>query len=319
MAELATAALGCGLVAPFLFPLERVAPARAGGVWLAALTLRAVVAVCAALLMLVWLPGTAGFDWLASATWHELVSAGPHVDVSADPLAHALVVAPAGALALWVLAFVVIVPLAALRLNRALIRRAVGRGPLGSLVVADREVFVAVTALGRRRLFVSQAALATMDDEELAASLAHELGHVRRAHRPILFAAALLAAVARLVPGTRATERGLRLSLERDADEYATETGGQPLALASAICKAAAANSAPRLAGAFSLGGDRRTSLRLEQLLGDAPARSGAGLEVATVMLAIALAGLALVAAAAMAASLAPGDWAAAVAIACSA
>lgn len=91
-----------------------------------------------------------------------------------------------------------------------------------------------------RGLLVSDAALRAMDRDELRASFAHEIGHVRRRHRPLILGASLLAAVGRFLPGTQAAERELLFNLERDADEFAVRATNDPLALASAICKAAA-------------------------------------------------------------------------------
>lgn len=90
MPELAVSAILAGLLAPHLLPLERVSPARAGAVWLAALVLRAVLALSAAIVAFTRLPQTAAFDHLARTTWHALLGASPHIDIPGDPVAHAL-------------------------------------------------------------------------------------------------------------------------------------------------------------------------------------------------------------------------------------
>jgi hypothetical protein len=78
--------------------------------------------------------------------------------------------------------------------------------------------------------------------------------------------------------------------LERDADAYAARRLRDPLPLASAICKAAA--SQPQSA-AVALGGPGDVSLRLQELLGDAPARS-VGVERGARVLLVGLLGLTL-------------------------
>jgi beta-lactamase regulating signal transducer with metallopeptidase domain len=109
-----------------------------------------------------------------------------------------------------------------------------------------------------------------MDPEELHASVAHERGHLQRRHRPVLLCASVLSALARTLPGTRTAERELAFHLERDADEFAVRETRDPLALASAICKAAQSR-APALAGLVGRG---RLTTRLEILVDGAPARS---------------------------------------------
>ena len=101
-------------------------------------------------------------------------------------------------------------------------------GPLGSIVIADHAVVVGVTALGRKRILVSESALGAFDAGEIQASLTHEMGHIQRRHRPMLLLASILSAMGRLLPGTRAAERGLRFSLERDADEFAVAKTRDP-------------------------------------------------------------------------------------------
>lgn len=147
-----------------------------------------------------------------------------------------------------------------------------------------------MTALGPGRIVVSDAALATMDDGELRASVAHERAHIVRRHRPLLLLATLLSALARPLPGTRAAERQLVFSLERDADACAVRSTRDPLALASAICKAATGGaSSPALA---SLGGRGSTTQRVKWLLAGAEPRPGAAAERSARTLVVVLAGL---------------------------
>jgi hypothetical protein len=94
-----------------------------------------------------------------------------------------------------------------------------------------------------------------------------------------------LAQAARLLPGTRAAEAGLRLSLERDADSYAVQTTGDPLGLASAICKVARTRSASGLIG---LDGGSVTA-RLDHLLAGGRLPISAGFHRVVLTLAVAL------------------------------
>lgn len=313
---LAPAALACAglLLAPLLLPLHRVAPRAAARVWMLALCLRAVVALAAVAATSIWLPSTAGFQLLAGRTWHRIVPLVPDdVDLSLDPLAHAAVLLPAGAMALSVLGFGLVRLRVRARIQEQVRINGLGEGPEGSLVMADRDIYVALTGLGPRRVLVSAGALAGMDEAELRACLAHEQGHRRLSHRGWALAAAALRSVSRLVPGSRACERGLGLSLERQADEYAVQRTGDPLALASGICKAAAAK-VPQ--GALGVAGSG-LSIRLEQLLGGQDSRSSAQVERAVNVLALMLAGavLALAVASVAAASQAGGFG---LAVACS-
>jgi Zn-dependent protease with chaperone function len=270
--------LTAAIVAPHLLRLESVTPIWAAVVWLATLGLRALVAAVGAVFLLVHLPQIGLFDALTHWCLHEVLPLlASELDISEHPVAHAIGLLPAAMLAgslIW-LAF------ALTRSWVALVRmlhRAVGEGPAGSTVVRDPGLLVAATRFGRRRIVVSDAALRALDPQELNASLAHEIGHLSRRHRPILLAGALFAALARVVPGTDIARRELHFHLERDADEYAVSRTRDPLALASAICKAAAAE--PR--GVVALAGRGHVGLRLGYLVDDRPRRAGPRLELAT-------------------------------------
>lgn len=260
---------------PHLLPLHRVKPATAAVVWLAALAIRALVAIGGAIFAFVYMPRTGVYDAVAHWCWHEVLPVvTTHLGLSGHPVIHAAILLPALALAgsvLWLLFGLARAWLAL----RARLRGAVGIGPLGSTVIADPDVVIGVTGLGRGRIVVSHRTLGVMDADELEASLNHELGHIRRRHRPLLLLASVLLALGRLLPGTRLAERELRFSLERDADDYAVRQTRDPLALASAICKAATARSPAATTG---LGGSGRVSLRLDYLSGRG-ARASRGLE----------------------------------------
>lgn len=248
--------------------MRYVSAPLAAGIWLATLTLRAMVAIGSVIFVLLYLPQTELFKAIAALCLHTVVPLiTAHLGFSGHGLADVALILPALALA----GSLVVVGLGLLRgalaLTVRLRERAVGAGPLGSTVVEEPGIVVAVTRLGKPRLFISRAALAALDDEELAASLAHEWGHVRRWHRPLLVAASLLAALARFLPGTRRAERELALSLERDADAFAVSATRTPLALASAICKACPQPAVGSAAAALG-GGGSAIGARLDPLIG---------------------------------------------------
>lgn len=271
LTELAiTVAIVVAVGLPHVLPLQRVAPAVAAAVWMNALLLRAVVAMGGAVFLFVYLPDTGVFRALARWCLHEVVPLlAMHLGFSGHPLAHAAVVLPALVLAgslMWVVAGLA---RAWVALHRQL-RTALGTGPGGSMVIDDDEVLVAVTAVGRPHIVLSAAALDAMDPQELRASVAHERGHLRRRHRPILLIGSILAAIARPLPGTRPAKRELGFHLERDADEFAVRETHDPLALASAICKAAQS----RALAWTALAGRGRVTSRLDILVDGGPPRS---------------------------------------------
>ena len=261
---------------PHALPLHRVAPRTAASVWLLALWLRALVMIASAIFFFVYLPQTHLFEEVARWCLHNVIPMlSGHHGFSGHPLAHLAVLLPGLMLAasvLWMLAGLVRAWVV-LRLHLA--RRALGMGPEGATVVDDDAILVAVTRLGRAQILISRAALGAMDEAELAASLAHEQGHLQRRHRPVLLLGALLAALARPLPGTRAAQRGLVFNLERDADEYAVERTRDPLALASAIGKTA---STP-LAGTAGLTGRGGVALRMKYLIDGGRCRSTSRVE----------------------------------------
>jgi Zn-dependent protease with chaperone function len=284
MAEAGLAALVMGaLVVPHTLPLHRVNPATASAVWLAALALRALIALAVALAALLVLPTTPLFAAVSGWSAHGLIGT-LHVDLSGDPVAHLAALGPPLVLALLAIGFLASLARGAFLLRRLLARRLLGQGPGGSIVIASSEMLVAVPSLGPGRILLSHRALAELDAAELEACLAHETGHLRRGHRFIGLTGRCLAALGRTVPGSAAARRGLMLSLERDADEYAVARTGKPLALASAVCKVAAASTPagrtgapvmsaagagapwPRLDGLLE-GGRRRASRRVERLV----------------------------------------------------
>jgi hypothetical protein len=273
LAEIAIAgALAVAIAAPHAVPLQRVGPLIAAAVWVNALLLRAVVALGGPVFVFVYFPHTALFETVARWCWHNVVPLlATHLGFSGHPVAHAAHILPTLALAASLMWLILGLARAGVALRRQL-RSALGDGPGGSTVILDDEVLVALTALGKPRIVLSETALSAMDTEELHASMAHERGHLRRRHRPVLLGASFLSALARPLPGTRAAERELTFHLERDADEFAVRETRDPLALASAICKVAQ-SQAPVLTG---LAGRGRLATRLEILVDGGPTRSAA-------------------------------------------
>jgi Zn-dependent protease with chaperone function len=284
VAEVAIAvAVVVAVALPHALPLRRAAPALAAAAWLGALFLRSAVAIGGAVFLFVYLPEMGLFQALARWCLHEVVPLlATHLGLSGHPVAHAAMVLPALALAASLMWLLVGLLRAWLGLRRQL-RSATGSGPDGSTVISDNEVLVALTALGRPRIVLSDAALGVMDEGELRASVAHERGHLHRRHRPLLLLASLLSALARPLPLTRAAERELVFHLERDADEFAVRETRDPLALASAICKAAQS----RAPAWTSLAGKGPVSSRLEILVDGGPRRSAAVERVAAALAAL--------------------------------
>lgn len=233
-------AVALAIVLPHLLPLERIHPGTAAAVWSAALVLRA-LAVVAAALSLVWaLPASEVFGLVTHWCWHAVLPflAG-HLGINGHELGDVAALGPlviVGASLVWVAAGVW---RAARALRTFLKGAAQGRGPRDSVLVADPGVVVAAAGLTRPTVVVSAGALAHLDDDELAAGLEHEHGHIQRRHRFVLLVAELCRAAARFLPGTRTAIEELRFHLERDADQWAVRRNSDPLVLASAICKAA--------------------------------------------------------------------------------
>ncbi|MBA3301094.1 MAG: M56 family metallopeptidase, partial [Thermoleophilaceae bacterium] len=265
MLELAVILLvPAGIAIPHLLPLHRIAPRVAATIWLAALALRALAAIGFVLFIFLYVPQTGLFYALAHDCWHDVLPLlSTHLGLSGHGLAHAATVLPGLALAASVTWFGFGVLRGALALGSYLRQRTLADGPLDSVLVADDRVLLALTRHGRPRVLVSRAALSELDPEELQAGVSHELGHLRRHHRPLLLAGSVFTALGRCLPGTRAAERELTFNLERDADEYALHQAHDPLTLASAICKTAS----PVPAGLAPLAGRGRTTVRLDYLL----------------------------------------------------
>jgi hypothetical protein len=270
IAVLTTAVAAIAL--PRRLPLHRASPITAAALLIVALLVRALVMVAIAMLALQRLSEVeivrGALDWC----WHEFLPDLPAaLGFAEHPVTHAAVAAPIALLGFSV-AWLLIGEVRAWWRLRQSLAEPLREGPEGSTIIADEGLLLAVTRFGRRRILVSDRALGELDERELVAGITHELGHLRRGHRSVLAAAALLAALARPLPGTRATERALRFQLERDADDFAVRLLRDPLSLASAICKAAGADrSDPAL---VTLSGSGAAVLRVRELLDGAHVRT---------------------------------------------
>ena len=283
------------IAVPRRLPLHRAQPTTAAAVLVLALLVRALLMVALGVLALLRLSQVGAVESALSWCWHELLPDLPGaLGFAEHSVSHAVVAAPL-VLILGSVAWLAGRQLRAWRLLRRSLGRSVGTGPWGSTVVHDDGVLLAVTKLGRGRVLVSDKALGELDGGELAAGITHEIAHLRRRHRAVLAVGALLGALGRLLPGTHATQRALSFQLERDADAYVVHELHDPLALASAICKAGRARGTS--AALLTLaGGGGSAVLRVRELLEGAAARSHKAEAAARAALVVlALAALALV------------------------
>jgi Zn-dependent protease with chaperone function len=262
-----------GVALPHLLHLDRVRPATAATMWAAGLTLRALASLSVALYLILVFPEPAAFKLFTHWCQHAgLPLIGLHADVHGHMVGAALLLAPfvaaIGTLALsfWRTART------ARSVRTMLERSALGAGPGGSVIVGGPDVAVAAAGLVHPRVVVTAGALAALEDDELAAGLAHEHGHIARRHHLALVYGECCRALAMFLPGTRRAVSELRFQLERDADEWALRRHHDPCALASAICKAATHSPGPIVA---ALGGGA-VERRLDVLM--APPRPRGGL-----------------------------------------
>jgi len=276
---------GTAITAPHLLRLERAHPATAAVIWLAAVCLRALVALFVVLFFVFYAPTTALFELITRWCWHTaLPLVTPHLGLSGHDVGDLALLAPVLALAVSLLSVCLGLWRAAHAISRWVRRTSIGPGPQESLIVGEHDIVVAAAGLRRPRVIVSAGALISFDDEELAASLAHERGHIARRHRFALVVAEVSRSLARMLPGTRRAVSELIFHLERDADRWALERMHDPMALASAICKAARPTT-PASGALLALGGGAVTR-RVRQLL-EATAVPGRRLRLDVVALAM--------------------------------
>jgi hypothetical protein len=267
------ALLVAGIALPHRLDLERVRPSTAIALWASALGLRVLTMLFLVVSAILFLPGTALFNALTHWCWHAVLPLlATHLGLDGHRVADLALILPGFVLAASALSVAFGLARATRAVRRLLARGAIGPGPRDSLIIGGPEVMVAAAGLRRPRVIVSAGALTTLDDEELAASLDHEHGHIARRHRFLFLFAELCRGLARFVPGTRRAMRELTFHLERDADQWALARRHDPCALASAICKAATLR--PGQGAALATLGGPGVSERLKQLLDGTAQRS---------------------------------------------
>jgi len=225
---------------PHLVDWDRVPSEIAVVCWVSALALRALAATFVVVFVGLFLPATDVFRAVTQWCWHAVVPlVAAHLGLSGHGVGEAAVIVPVAVIAVSLVSVLWAIWSAARAVRRLVRSCGLGPGPAGSLMIGGSDVVVAAAGLSRPRVVISAGALAAFDNAELAASLDHERGHIVRRHRYLLVFGEICRAIARLVPGSRAAARQLAFHLERNADEYAVSRRHDPLALASAICKAA--------------------------------------------------------------------------------
>ncbi len=268
------AAVPLAIAVPHLLRLERVAPSIAIALWLGALVLRAMAAVLIVILAVFYLPATQLFGLLTHWCWHAVLPFfATHLGFSGHSVGDATTIVPAAAIAASTLSLGWTILRAARAVRQLLRKRALGGGPMGSVIVGGPDVVIAAAGLTRPKVVVSAGALTQLNDAELAASLDHERGHIARGHRVLLLFGEVCRALGRFIPGSRIAVAELAFHIERDADAYAVAQRHDPLALASAICKAAGLR--PSAATMIPLADDRSVTGRV-RLLSEAPDRQRA-------------------------------------------
>jgi len=227
------------VLAPHLVRLERVAPGYAIAVWSSALAIRALVSVLGAFFVVVVVPHSQLLDAFSHWCWDTLLPLlGIQLELSGHRLGDAATLIPTIVIGTSLLVVVHGTMRAARRIARLVAHHSLGTGPRGSVIVGGTDVVLGSAGLAHPRILVSAGALLRLEDDELAAGLAHEQGHIARRHRFFLLFAELCRGLGRFVPGTNAACRALVFHLERDADRWAIAHDHEPLVLARAICKA---------------------------------------------------------------------------------
>ena len=265
------AALGIGF--PHVVRLERTSPATAATFCAVSLTLRALLVIFGALYLAFFLPSTQLFANLTHWCRHTVLPVlTAHLGLDGHEIGDAATIVPGLLVIVSVLSVTFGVLRGARAVHRLLARDVIGRGPSDSVIVGGPEVMLAAAGLAKPRVVVTAGALLELDDEELAAGLDHERGHIARRHRYLLVFAELCRGVGRAIPGSARAMGELEFHLERDADAWALRQRHDRFALASAICKAAGTGipSGPLVTSRLTGGGAQE---RLGQLMDGRPVR----------------------------------------------
>lgn len=278
-------ALAAVLVAPHLLSQQRITPTSGIALWTAVMLLRAAVALAVVVAFIFFVPATELFALLTHWCLHGVIPfLATHLGFDGHSLGAAVVV-PALVMAVSLISVAFGAWRGARGVSRWLRRSSLGPGPASSVIIGGSDVVVAAAGLRAPQVVVSAGALVHLDDAELAAGLEHEWGHVRRRHRFVELAGEFCQALSRPLPGGKLALGSLRFHLERDADDYAVRRTGDPLALASAICKAAAAAPGPAKGPALAALGGSGVPERLRGLIGEHESeRSRAGSRLARML-----------------------------------
>lgn len=277
---------------PHVLPQGRVQATTGITLWATALLLRAVISVSLVIIAVTVVPATEVFSLLTHWCLHAVLPfLATHLGLDGHVVGGVALVVPAVVLAASLLSVGFAVWRGARHIRRWLTRSQLGPGPGASVIVSGSEVLVAAAGLRRPRVVISAGALLQLDDAELAAGLEHEWGHVRRWHRFIALLGELALGLSRPLPGGRRALAALRFHLERDADDYAVRRTRDPLALASAICKAAESSAPDPRAALAALAGTGETE-RVRRLI--EPRTQSRLLAASTVALAVLMASASL-------------------------
>jgi Zn-dependent protease with chaperone function len=277
---------------PHLLPPSRLSPLTGVTLWLGVLGVRAFLVAVAALAVILFAPTTQLFEMVTHWCFHAVIPfLAAHLGFSAHSVGDAAILLPAVGLAISALSASFAIWRGGRRVRTWLRRSSLGDGPKKSVIVGGPEVVLAATGIRKARVVVSVGALATLEDDELAAGLEHEQGHIMRRHPYLATLAEVLFALARVLPGSREALAQLHFHLERDADEYAIRRTGNPLALASVICKASGGQQRqPAMIGLANAAANARIKLLLEHSTAPrAKVANLAGRGLAAVLVGIAL------------------------------
>ena len=131
--------------------------------------------------------------------------------------------------------------------SRTLLDELQGRTELrGSVSLVEAPGLGSPVVLWGRRIALPAHALGLMDDGELSAALAHELGHVVRRDPGWLLVLRVLEAVFFFQPLNRLARAGFQSASDFLADEWAVQHTGEPFSLARSLEKVSAwANTGP--------------------------------------------------------------------------
>ena len=125
-----------------------------------------------------------------------------------------------------------------------------------TLVVLPTDAVVAYATPGSpAQVVVSHGLTKTLSPDELDAVVRHELAHLRNRHHRDLVLAGVVDATMGWIPGMRGSTAALRLSIERSADEEASELPGARDAPRRALLKTTATmlGPVPAFTAAFTL------------------------------------------------------------------